>query len=78
VNLAEQGFTEPIDILDSRERYIPAQPLDGLGTSRLIKEGYFKALAKGALRRFAVNESFAVSVVTEANIVAIVCSHLSF
>jgi hypothetical protein len=38
VNLAEQGFTEPIDILDSRERYNPAQCLDGLGTSRLIKE----------------------------------------
>jgi 2-methylcitrate dehydratase PrpD len=42
VNLAEQGFTGPIDILDSRERYNPVRLLDGLGTSWLIDNTYFK------------------------------------
>lgn len=42
VNLAERGFTGPIDILDSPERYNPARLLDGLGTSWLISNTYFK------------------------------------
>src|SRR4051812_7092724 len=42
VDLAEQGFTGPIDILDSPERYDRARLLDGLGTSWLINSTYFK------------------------------------
>jgi len=42
VNLAEQEFTGPIDILDSPERYNPERLLDGLGTSWLINNTYFK------------------------------------
>lgn len=42
VNLAEQGFTGPIDILDRPETYDPARLLDGLGTSWLINNTYFK------------------------------------
>jgi 2-methylcitrate dehydratase PrpD len=42
VDLAEQGFTGPIDILDSPERYNRARLLDGLGTSWLINSTYFK------------------------------------
>jgi 2-methylcitrate dehydratase PrpD len=42
VNLAEQGFTGPIDILDRPETYDPARLLDGLGESWLINNTYFK------------------------------------
>jgi len=42
VNLAEQGFTGPIDFLDCPERYNPAQLLNGLGASWLINKTYFK------------------------------------
>lgn len=41
-DLAKQGFTGPIDILDSSERYDRARLLDGLGTSWLINSTYFK------------------------------------
>jgi 2-methylcitrate dehydratase PrpD len=42
VNLAEKGFTGPIDILDCPERYNPARLLGGLGTNWLINKTYFK------------------------------------
>ncbi|NPU13432.1 MmgE/PrpD family protein [Bradyrhizobium sp. 83002] len=42
VDLAKQGFTGPIDILDSSERYDRARLLDGLGASWLINSTYFK------------------------------------
>ena len=42
VDLAKQGFTGPVDILDSSERYDRARLLEGLGTSWLINSTYFK------------------------------------
>ncbi|WP_257165936.1 MmgE/PrpD family protein [Bradyrhizobium sp. SRS-191] len=42
VDLAKQGFTGPIDILDSSERYDRGRLLDGIGTSWLINSTYFK------------------------------------
>ncbi|MGJ5205897.1 MmgE/PrpD family protein [Bradyrhizobium sp. HKCCYLR20261] len=42
VDLARHGFTGPVDILDSAERYDRARLLDGLGTSWLINSTYFK------------------------------------
>jgi 2-methylcitrate dehydratase PrpD len=42
VNLAQAGFTGPIDILDDPKRYDPAVLLDGLGQSWHINNTYFK------------------------------------
>lgn len=42
VNLAKEGFTGPIDILDEPGRYDPATLLDGLGESWHIENTYFK------------------------------------
>lgn len=42
INLAEKGFTGPIDILDSAERFATAPLLDGLGTHWHIVNTYFK------------------------------------
>ncbi|MGJ4948784.1 MmgE/PrpD family protein [Bradyrhizobium sp. HKCCYLS20291] len=42
IDLAAQGFTGPVDILDSSERYDRARLLNGLGTSWLINSTYFK------------------------------------
>jgi 2-methylcitrate dehydratase PrpD len=42
VDLAAQGFTGPVDILDSSERYDRARLLNGLGASWLINSTYFK------------------------------------
>ena len=42
VNLAQAGFTGPIDILDDPTRFDPAVLLDGLGQSWHINNTYFK------------------------------------
>jgi 2-methylcitrate dehydratase PrpD len=42
VNLAEAGFTGPIDILDDPQRFGPAPLLDGLGVNWHINNTYFK------------------------------------
>jgi 2-methylcitrate dehydratase PrpD len=42
IDLAKQGFTGPVDILDNSDRYDRARLFNGLGTSWLINSTYFK------------------------------------